>query len=122
MTKLNWPGVFDGKNPVITPEEVQALGNVTGAITVNVASGNVVTATLTGNITPTLTAGEFAGQDMTLMLTQDGTGSRTVTWPSNFKKAGGTLTLSTGAGAVDLIRMKYDGTNWREIGRSLNQS
>jgi parallel beta-helix repeat protein len=94
-------------------------GNITGAITFTRVNGRTITATLTGNITPTITNGVVKGDRLTLILTQDGTGSRTVTWPSNFKKAGGTLTLSTAAGAVDVIEAEWDGSNWREVSRSM---
>src|SRR5688500_1283193 len=55
-------------------------------------------APLTGNVTTTITAGISHGDQLTLILTQDGTGSRTMTWQSNFKKAGGTLPLTTTGG------------------------
>ena len=55
-------------------------------------------------------------------LKQDATGSRIITWPANFKKAGGTLVLSTQPGAVDIIQMAWDGTNWNEVSRSLGIS
>jgi len=99
-----------------------AQDNVTGAITFNRANGSTITATLTGNITPTLTNGKALNDTLTLKLTQDATGSRTVTWPSNFKKAGGALTLSTGVSAIDVIQMRWDGTNWVEVSRALNIS
>jgi hypothetical protein len=99
-----------------------AQGNVTGATTFNRANGPIITATLTGNITVILTDGTRIGELLELRLTQDGTGSRTVTWPSNFKKAGGSLTLSTAAGAKDLITARWDGTNWVEVSRALNVS
>lgn len=111
-----------GFNNGLNPKFCYAQGNVTGATTFNRLNGNVIIATLTGNITVTMTAGAVAGDTLTLILTQDGTGSRLVTWPSNFKKAGGTLTLSTAASAVDIIEMVWDGTNWREVSRSLNLS
>ena len=48
-----------------------------------------------------------------LILVQDATGSRTVTWPATVKWPGGTApTLSTGAAAVDIISLLYDGTNY----------
>jgi hypothetical protein len=106
-----------GANPITR----YAQGNVTGATTFNRANGSQITATLIGNITVTLTAGIAVGDTLNLALTQDGTGSRTITWPGNFKKAGGTLTASTSAGAVDDIYMTWDGSNWREVSRSLNQ-
>jgi len=104
------------------PDCYYSQGSVTGATTFNRANGSHVAATLTGNITVTLTAGINEGDELTLELIQDGTGSRTVTWPANFKKAGGTLTLSTGVAAVDLIKARYDGTNWVEVARALNVS
>lgn len=107
-----------GKNT----EFVYAQGNVTGATIFNRAEGEIITATLTGNITVTLTSGTVIGETLELRLTQDGTGSRTVGWPSNFKKAGGTLTLSTGVGAVDHILVRWNGTNWLEVSRNLNVS
>jgi len=105
-----------------TREYLFVQGNVTGATTFNRAAGAIITATLTGNITVTLTDGQYKGQILELRLTQNGVGSKTATWPANFKKAGGTLTLSTGAGAIDEILMSWDGTNWNEIYRSLNLS
>lgn len=104
------------------PDAYYAQGNVTGATTFNRANGSLISATLTGDITVTMTAGINEGDTLTLRLTQDGTGSRLVTWPSNFKKAGGTLTLTTTAAAVDVIEARYDGTNWVEVSRSLNVS
>ena len=48
-----------------------------------------------------------------LMLIQDGTGSRTATWPGTVKWAGGTApTLTTGAGTIDIVSFYYDGTNY----------
>lgn len=106
----------------VNPDCIYAQGNVTGATTFNRVNGSHITATLTGNITVTLTAGVNEGDTLVLELTQDGTGSRIVTWPGNFKKAGGALVLSVGAAAVDIIKMQWDGTNWIEISRSLNIS
>ena len=73
--------------------------------------------TLTANCTLTFsnppasgTAGSF-----TLILVQDGTGSRTVTWPAAVDWASATApTLSTGAGDVDILTfLTLDaGTTW----------
>lgn len=106
-------------NDGLNPNRTYAQGNITGATTFTRVNGSTITATLTGSITVTLTDGVVAGDTLTLILTQDGTGNWAATWPSNFKKAGGTLTLSTAAGAVDVIEMSWDGTNWREVSRSL---
>ena len=59
--------------------------------------------TLTGNIAFTC-ASEAEGQSGSIFITQDGTGSRTASWSSDFKWPGGTApTLSTAANAVDRI-------------------
>lgn len=68
--------------------------------------------TLTGNCTLTFT-NTSAGGAYVLRLVQDGTGSRTVTWPAGTKWPGGTTpTLTTTAGAIDIISIYYDGTNY----------
>lgn len=97
-------------------------GNVTGATTFSRANGATTAATLTGSITVTLTNGLVTGDRIVLKLVQGGSGSYTATWPSNFKKAGGTLTLSSAVGAVDTITAEWDGTTWNEVSRSLNLS
>lgn len=86
-------------------EALKAHGNIGAAETFNLADGNVHTATITANSTFTF-SGAASGYacSWTLVLTQDGTGGRTVTWPASVKWAGGTApTLSTGAFYVDLF-------------------
>jgi hypothetical protein len=53
-----------------------------------------------------------AGQSATLILKQDGTGSRLLTANAAYKFAGGFKTLSTAANSVDIISVFYDGTNY----------
>lgn len=53
-----------------------------------------------------------AGCSGILIVTQDGTGSRTLTLPAGSKKEGGTLALSTAASAVDVLSFVYDGTSY----------
>lgn len=62
--------------------------------------------TLAGNRTLALTSGSFyVGQMFDIKLTQDATGSRTVTWFSAVKWTGGTIpTLTTTAGRSDWFR------------------
>ena len=51
--------------------------------------------------------------NLLLVILQDGEGSRTLTWPGTMKWIDGTApTLSTGAGAIDIVSMYYDGTNY----------
>lgn len=66
------------------------------------------TVTLAGNSTLALTSGSlYVGMEFRLKLTQDGTGSRTVTWFSAIKWPGGTVpTLTTTAGRSDWFRFE----------------
>jgi hypothetical protein len=52
----------------------------------------------------------IAGRSMTLIITQDGTGNRTLT--SSMKFAGASKTLSTAASSVDIISVFYDGSTY----------
>lgn len=66
-----------------------------------------VIGTLTGNITIANPLNLTSGDQWTIELTQDGTGSRTVTLGSLFKVVGA---VSTTASYVDTLTCKYDGT------------
>ena len=79
-------------------------------ITPDVANGTVQKVTLTGNVTFSAFSNPVAGQSLTLIVTQDGTGSRTLT--STMKFSGGLKTLSTVAASIDIITVFYDGTNY----------
>ena len=96
-------------------ETLNALGSGSGTRAINLANGNVVSATLSGNTTFTF-SGATAGAACSfgLYLTQDATGSRTVTWPGSVKWSGGAPTLSTGANAVDILVFETinGGTTW----------
>ncbi len=99
-------GVFLGLaivgNAQTAPVAIAFAG--TGMV-VNCELSNVFTTTLSGNITgaPSLTnVGD--GQTINWRLQQDGTGNRTMAWPSNFRWPGATPgVLSTAANAVDLL-------------------
>ena len=95
-----------------TIEKTVSLGSVSGAVTINANSGPIQRATLTGNITINTTnlTNFTTGESVTLVLTQDATGSRILT--SNLKYAGASKTLTTTANAIDTIAITYDGTNY----------
>ena len=108
FTALTSTGAMSFKQPV---EAIYDNGNSGAAtITPNAANGSVQKYTLTGNITWNAFGTPVAGQSMTMMLIQDGTGSRTLT--STMKWAGGTKTLSTAASSIDIVTVYYDGTNY----------
>ena len=87
-------------------EESTALTSGT-SVTLNIRDGSVYTITLAHNIgtfTWSNPAGSGYSSSFTLKVTQDGTGSRTISWPASVDWAGGTApTLSTGANDVDVF-------------------
>lgn len=88
------------------------------------ASANQVTSvTITDNRTMAAPTNLVDGAVYLLMIIQDGTGSRTMSFNAVFKFTGGTApTLTTTAAAKDILVFYSDGTNMYEIGRSLNVS
>ena len=73
-------------------------------ITPDLADSNNFSVTLAGNRTLANPTNTVAGQSGSIFITQDGTGSRTLAYGTNFDFAGGTApTLSTTAAAVDRI-------------------
>ena len=99
-------------------DTVVALGNTGTAINLDVVSGGVFTATLTGNATITLRYPVSSGSSsFTLILSNDATPSRTVAWAGgSFKFPGGAASLSrtTTANAIDIwVFFTPDGgTTW----------
>lgn len=97
-------------------ETLNALGSGSGTRAINLANGNVVSATLTGATTFTFTGATASSAcSFGLYLTQDSTGSRAVTWPASVRWSGGTApTLSTAANAIDILVFETinGGTTW----------
>jgi hypothetical protein len=92
--------------------EETATANTSTAYTIDLANGSLQILTLTGNCTftfPTATA----GKGFTLLLKQDGTGSRTITWPSSVKWPASTApTITSTASKGDKFVFVGDGTYW----------
>ena len=73
-------------------------------ITPDFAAGNNFSVTLGGSRTLANPTNQTAGQSGVIVVTQDGTGGRTLAFGSNWKFPGGTApTLTTAANAVDVI-------------------
>ena len=89
-------------------EDINALTSSTG-ITVDASLASVHTVTLAHSTTFTI-SNLPTGGTVTIIITQDGTGSRTGAFAST-KFAGGTPTLSTDANAIDVVTIFNDGTN-----------
>jgi len=87
-------------------------GNSSTADTIDWGVSNKQKSTLTDNCTFTFTA-PSGPCSLVLKLVQDGTGSRTVTWPSAVHWPSGVApTLTTTANKVDIITFYYDGTTY----------
>ena len=83
--------------------EVTALTDAS-SIATNLALSNNFSVTLAGNRTLANPTNTVAGQSGSIFITQDGTGSRTLAFGTNFKFVAGTApTLSTTAASVDRI-------------------
>jgi hypothetical protein len=97
-------------------EKVNAVGNTGTAATINLANGNFVTATLTGNCVFTFTTSVGSEcQSFTLFLTNDATADRTITWPPAVKWANAAIPVrTTTANRTDVYSFfTFDnGTNW----------
>ena len=99
-------------------DQVTALGNTGTAKTIDCNDGNLFTATLNGNATLTLATPNAVanrGTSFTLILTNDGTASRTVALAGGtFYYPGGSISRTTTANAIDIwfFFSPDGGTNW----------
>jgi hypothetical protein len=129
---------FTGSNPIKEITRFDA-NNVSGTFEINnsrgwqrlnyaasitplpYSGGTIIVAPLTGDVTinnPAATNSGlfFPGQEMRLLLTQDGVGGRVTTFGAAYKTTGA---ISTTAGSTTTISFIYDGTYWREISRTV---
>jgi len=99
-------------NPTVTNyTETLYTANTSTAITVSLANGTVQQLTLTGNATITMPS-VAAGKSFVIMLKQDGTGSRTVTWSTVTWPGATAPTITSTASKQDIYSFFSDGTNW----------
>jgi len=86
----------------------------------NMSTQAVAKVTLGGNRTLAAPTNGSTGQFASLLIIQDGTGSRTLTWNAVYEFATDTApTLTTTASKADLFTFRYNGTKWLEVGRNL---
>jgi hypothetical protein len=91
-------------------------------ITWDVIDSPVAKVTLAGNRTLSAPSGTtpIAGQFVSLLIIQDGTGGRTITWNAVYEFAADTApTLTATASLGDLFTFRYNGSKWLEVGRNL---
>ena len=91
-------------------------------ITWNVINSPVAKVTLGANRTMAAPSGTgpAAGQMISLLVIQDGTGSRTITWNAVYEFPSDTApTLTTTANLGDIFSFRYNGSKWLLIGQTL---
>jgi len=96
---------------------------LTDGATINwtVNTSPVAKVTLGGNRTLAAPTGGATGQFVSLLVIQDGTGSRTLTFNDVYEFTGDSApTLTTTANKGDLFVFRYNGTKYLEVGRNLN--
>ena len=99
-------------NPTVTNYvETPYSANSSTAITLALTNGTVQIITLTGNATITMPTAT-SGKSFILLLKQDATGSRTVTWSTVVWPGGTAPTITATASKQDIYSFFADGTNW----------
>ena len=91
---------------------VYANGNSGATPTVNWSNGNLQSITLnSATVTVSFTAPTYPGP-LTLYVTQDATGGRSVTWPTIKWSGAVPGVITTTASATDVVTLQYDGTSY----------
>ena len=79
----------------------------------------VAKVTLAGNRTMAAPTNGATGQFVSLLVIQDGTGTRTLTWNAVYEFASDTPPTLTATGDLgDLFVFRYNGSKWLEVGRN----
>jgi hypothetical protein len=99
-------------NPTITNyTETVFTANTGSSITISLANGTVQVLTLTATTTITMPTAA-AGKSFVIILVQDSTGGRVVTWSTVSWPAATAPTLTTTAGKKDIFSFFSDGASW----------
>ena len=103
--------VTDGEK-TLWNNTVHNAGDINGSVSFTGFNANrTYKARLTGNTTFSSISGGVEGNVYVMIFTQDGTGGRTITLPSNVKIPTGE-TPDTGANKISILTMYFDGTNF----------
>ena len=88
-------------------------------VTWDASTQDVCKLTLGGNRTLAAPTNSTTGQFISILVIQDGTGSRTITWNAVYEFASDTApTLTTTASLGDVFVFRYNGSKWLEVGRN----
>jgi hypothetical protein len=103
--RLDIANLFNGKQAVTKV----ALTDTAGVIAVDAALSNSFGLTMDGNHTLANPTNGTDGQVIRIVIKQDATGSRVITWGSKYAFVGGVSpVLSTAANAIDYASFEYD--------------
>jgi hypothetical protein len=90
-------------------------------VTWDASTQDVCKLTLGANRTLAAPTNNSTGQFISILVIQDGTGSRTLTWNAVFEFKDDTApTLTTTAAKGDVFVFRYNGSKWLEVGRNQN--
>ena len=112
---------IDVTGEVLADKAYIAEATLTDGATINwdMSTQSVCKVTLGGNRTLAAPTNGSTGQFASILVIQDGTGSRTLTWNAVYEFASDTApTLTTTASLGDLFTFRYNGSKWLEVGRN----
>jgi hypothetical protein len=99
--------------PQVLAPTVTDLGNVSGAVTCNVAQSSGCRMTLTAPVTSFSLSGGTAGQLITLQIVQGATGGASFAWPASVQWQGPAPATNPTPGATQLYELQtFDGVTW----------
>ena len=108
-------------NQVTTAKIGHAEATLTDEATISwdVAASPIAKVTMAGNRTLAAASNGTTGQFVSLLIIQDGSGSRTITWNAVYEFKDDTApTLTTTAAKGDVFTFRYNGSKYLEIGRN----
>ena len=101
-TNVTVAGQLNGGTIILAETDTDTSN--TGSVTIDFSAHQNFVLTLTGNVTLANPSTESVGQAGVFVFIQDGTGSRTLSLGTDYESpAGGGITLSTAANAVDVV-------------------
>ena len=118
LVEFNDGGYSSFTSAALNPEQALSDGSTPSW---NALTQPVAKITIAGNRTIGAASGGVAGAFISLLIIQDGTGSRTMSWNAAYEFKDDTApTLTTTASKGDLFVFRYNGSKWLEVGRNQN--
>lgn len=106
-------------------ESVDERSGISGTVGLDLAEFKIFAHTLDGNVTYTFDNPASPGDSFTIFVIQDGTGGRSVTWPSSVEwDSGSEPSQTTSANAVDWYGFVTPdgGDTWRGVQSAADMS